>query len=111
MLHGLQSFGVGLLEGCTGAQCRKHLRFVSAIGGVCRCNAGRQVCRTHPELGCVMCWPGVLKAPVAGYREGGLLGAGRGALLGAAGLLLKPAAGGLELTSKTFSGCVFDKRC
>jgi hypothetical protein len=53
---------------------------------------------------CACADPGVLKAPLAGYREGGLVGAGRGALLGCAGLLLKPTAGGLELTSKTFSG-------
>lgn len=51
---------------------------------------------------------GVVKTPIAGYREGGLLGAGRGVLLGCAGLVLKPAAGGLELTSKTFSGCAPD---
>lgn len=47
---------------------------------------------------------GVVKDPVQGYQQGGMLGLGQGAVQGAACFLLKPMAGVLEFTSKTVSG-------
>ena len=138
VLHGLQSFGVGLLQGVTGRAfqgLQPSFDLVSATSShKCpvwdRTDAGLQPAQrteapSHLRMNAstkdagfsppassarpACDAAGVVRAPVAGWRGGGVAGAGRGACLGAAGLLLKPTSGGLEMTSKCFSGCATRK--
>ena len=50
------------------------------------------------------CNAGVVKLPIDGWQDNGLLGLVEGIAKGAAGLLLKPPSGILECFSKTISG-------
>lgn len=47
---------------------------------------------------------GVVLQPYRGYQNGGVAGLAKGVALGVTGLMIKPAAGFLELTSKTAGG-------
>lgn len=47
---------------------------------------------------------GVVREPFRGYQNGGLTGFAKGVAIGVSGLVIKPTAGLLELTSKTAGG-------
>ena len=47
---------------------------------------------------------GVYQKPSEGYRSSGATGMAKGALLGVAGLFVKPVAGAMDLVSKTSQG-------